>query len=139
MFFSGDTGLTTEYAAIRERFGRFDLVMLEVGAFHPTWGDIHLGPANALKALDLAGRRCLSAGALNVQPRGARSLDEPAETLLQLAPGHGAQLLMPRLGEPVEPSHGARAQPWWRGIGQGAPAPAPAGPVPDATLPGPPD
>jgi len=26
--------------------------MLEVGAFHPAWGDIHLGPENALKALD---------------------------------------------------------------------------------------
>ena len=55
VFFSGDTGLTTEYASIRERFGPFDLVMLEVGAFHPTWGDIHLGPENALKALELLG------------------------------------------------------------------------------------
>ena len=52
VFFSGDTGLTTEYAAIRERLGPFDLVMLEVGAFHPSWGHIHLGPENALKALD---------------------------------------------------------------------------------------
>ncbi len=33
VFFSGDTGLATEYAAIRERLGPFDLVMLEVGAF----------------------------------------------------------------------------------------------------------
>ena len=38
-FFSGDTGLTTEYATLRERLGPFDLVMLEVGAFHPSWGD----------------------------------------------------------------------------------------------------
>jgi L-ascorbate metabolism protein UlaG (beta-lactamase superfamily) len=35
VFFSGDTGLTGEYQAIRERLGPFDLVMLEVGAFHP--------------------------------------------------------------------------------------------------------
>ena len=26
---------------------------LRVGAFHPSWGDIHLGPENALKALQL--------------------------------------------------------------------------------------
>ena len=38
-FFSGDTGLTTEYATLRERLGPFDLVQLEVGAFHPSWGD----------------------------------------------------------------------------------------------------
>src|SRR5580693_10464503 len=55
VFFSGDTGLTTEYQTIRERLGPFDLVMLEVGGFHPAWGDIHLGPNNALKALALLG------------------------------------------------------------------------------------
>jgi len=55
VFFSGDTGLTTEYATIRERLGPFDLVMLEVGAFHPSWGDIHLGPANAVEAWSLLG------------------------------------------------------------------------------------
>ena len=51
VFFSGDTGLTTQYELIRERLGPFDLVMLEVGAFHPSWGHIHLGPAHALDAL----------------------------------------------------------------------------------------
>ncbi|HEX7384615.1 MAG TPA: MBL fold metallo-hydrolase, partial [Burkholderiaceae bacterium] len=55
VFFSGDTGLTPQYRAIRERLGPFDLVMLEVGAFHPAWGDIHLGPANALEAQRLLG------------------------------------------------------------------------------------
>jgi hypothetical protein len=55
VFFSGDTGLTQEYAEIRTRLGPFDLVMLEVGAFHPAWGDIHLGPENALEALTLLG------------------------------------------------------------------------------------
>jgi L-ascorbate metabolism protein UlaG (beta-lactamase superfamily) len=55
VFFSGDTGLTTEYRSIGGRLGPFDLVMLEVGAFHPAWGDIHLGPDNALEALTLLG------------------------------------------------------------------------------------
>jgi L-ascorbate metabolism protein UlaG (beta-lactamase superfamily) len=113
-FFSGDTGLTSEYAAIRERFGPFDLVMLEVGAFHPAWGDIHLGPENALKAL-----QHLGGGALLPVHWGTFSLamhdwDEPAETLLALAPAQGAQLLMPRLGEAVEPAHGEPPSPWWR-------------------------
>lgn len=56
VFFSGDTGLTTEYAEIAKRLGPFDLVMLEVGAFHPAWGHIHLGPENALEAWELLGR-----------------------------------------------------------------------------------
>jgi L-ascorbate metabolism protein UlaG (beta-lactamase superfamily) len=122
VFFSGDTGLTTEYATIRERLGPFDLVMLEVGAFHPAWGDIHLGPANALKAHALLG-----GGAFLPVHWGTFSLamhewDEPAETLLRLAPAQGVPLLMPRLGEAVEPAHAdAVVSPWWRGLEQGEP------------------
>ncbi|MCW5625466.1 MAG: MBL fold metallo-hydrolase, partial [Burkholderiales bacterium] len=126
VFFSGDTGLTTEYATIRERFGPFDLVMLEVGAFHPAWGDIHLGPNNALEALDLLG-----GGAFLPVHWGTFSLamhdwDEPAETLLALGPKRGAQLLMPRIGEPVEPAHGREPTPWWRAGTVAARKPSPA-------------
>ena len=42
--------------------------------------------------------------------------DEPAETLLALGPKQGAQLVMPRLGEPVEPAHADRVTPWWRTV-----------------------
>jgi hypothetical protein len=42
--------------------------------------------------------------------------DEPAETLLALGTKRGAQLVMPRLGEPVEPVHVERVSPWWRTV-----------------------
>jgi L-ascorbate metabolism protein UlaG (beta-lactamase superfamily) len=114
VFFSGDTGLTTEYATIRERLGPFDLVMLEVGAHHPTWGDIHLGPENALKALDLLGGGTLLPVHWGTFALAMHDWDEPAETLLSLAPKHGARLLMPRLGEAVEPADAKDPRPWWR-------------------------
>ena len=62
---------------------------------------IHLGPENALEALELLG-----GGAFLPVPWGTFSLamhawDEPAETLVALGPKRGAQLVMPRLGEPV--------------------------------------
>ena len=114
VFFSGDTGLTSEYAAIRERFGPLDLVMLEVGAFHPSWGDIHLGPENALKALQYLGGGAFLPVHWGTFALALHDWDQPAETLLELAPKQGAQLLMPRLGEAVEPSHGEAVRPWWR-------------------------
>ncbi|HSV80514.1 MAG TPA: MBL fold metallo-hydrolase [Ramlibacter sp.] len=116
VFFSGDTGLTTEYTAIRERLGPFDLVMLEVGAWHPSWGDIHLGPENALEALALLGGGAFLPVHWGTFALAMHPWDEPAETLFALGPRKGAQLLMPRLGEPVEPAHGIELQPWWRGI-----------------------
>jgi L-ascorbate metabolism protein UlaG (beta-lactamase superfamily) len=114
VFFSGDTGLTTEYADIRERLGPFDLVMLEVGAFHPSWGDIHLGPENALEALALLGGGAFLPVHWGTFSLALHAWDEPVETLIALGPQKGAQLLMPRLGQPVEPSHGPLALPWWR-------------------------
>jgi L-ascorbate metabolism protein UlaG (beta-lactamase superfamily) len=116
VFFSGDTGLTPEYEEIRTRLGPFDLVMLEVGAFHPAWGDIHLGPENALAALRLlGGGRFLPVhwGTFNL---AIHAWDEPAETLVKLAPTAGAELVMPLLGEPVEPARVDGVVPWWRAV-----------------------
>ena len=115
-FFSGDTGLTSEYRAIRERLGPFDLTLLEVGAFHPAWGDIHLGPENALEAHALLGGAALLPVHWGTFNLAIHDWDAPAETLLKLAPGKGATLVMPRLGEPVEPSRVEAVVPWWREI-----------------------
>jgi L-ascorbate metabolism protein UlaG (beta-lactamase superfamily) len=116
VFFSGDTGLTTEYRAIGERLGPFDLVMLEVGAFHPAWGHIHLGPRNALQALALLGGGAFLPVHWGTFTLAMHAWDEPAETLLTLAPPQGVQLVMPRLGEAVEPAHAPAAMPWWRDV-----------------------
>ena len=116
VFFSGDTGLTSEYTLIRDRLGPFDLVMLEVGAFHPSWGDIHLGPEHALEAHALLGGGVFLPVHWGTFSLALHAWDQPAETLLALAPQRGAQLVMPRLGEAIEPAHAEAVVPWWRGI-----------------------
>ncbi|HSN31427.1 MAG TPA: MBL fold metallo-hydrolase [Ideonella sp.] len=126
VFFSGDTGLTTQYAAIRERLGPFDLVMLEVGAFHPAWGDIHLGPTHALEAHALLGGGAFLPVHWGTFSLAMHAWDEPAETLIALAPKRGIPLLMPRLGEPVEPAHAGEPTAWWRGVDAVERPPAPA-------------
>ncbi|MEZ5649338.1 MAG: MBL fold metallo-hydrolase [Burkholderiaceae bacterium] len=138
VFFSGDTGLSPEYRAIAERLGPFDVVMLEVGAWHPSWGDMHLGPVNALQARDWLGGGLLLPIHWGTFCLAMHAWDEPAETLLALAGSSGAGLLMPRLGEAVEPAHGPRTLPWWRdaqdsrGVGHPAVPPTAVGPDTDA-------
>ncbi|MBV8503379.1 MAG: MBL fold metallo-hydrolase [Paucibacter sp.] len=124
VFFSGDTGLTEQFKTIAERLGPFDLVMLEVGAHHPAWGDIHLGPLNALQAFDWLGGGLLLPVHWGTFSLALHPWDEPAETLL--AQAGDRRLLMPRLGEAVEPAQAAAVQPWWRDVDQaGAAAPQP--------------
>ncbi len=117
VFFSGDTGLTDAFAAVRERLGPFDVTMLEVGAFHPSWGDIHLGPENALRAFEMLGGGALLPVHWGTFDLGLHPWDEPAETLLELAKPAGARVLTPPLGRPFEPDHVEGPTPWWRALG----------------------
>jgi L-ascorbate metabolism protein UlaG (beta-lactamase superfamily) len=132
VFFGGDTGLTTEYVSIRERLGPFDLVMLEVGALHPAWADIHLGPENALKALALLGGGPFLPVHWGTFRLAMHAWDQPAETLLELGPKAGARLVMPCLGQPVEPAHAEGVEPWWRVVDTAVLEPKPD--APEATV-----
>lgn len=116
LFFSGDTGLTEEYADIRAKLGPFELVMLEVGAFHPGWGDMHLGPERALTALELLGGGKLLPVHWGTFSLALHPWDDPPEQLMTMAPKRGAQLVMPRLGEAIEPGRVDRVNPWWRAL-----------------------
>ena len=116
LFFSGDTGLTSELATIGERFGPFDVSMIEIGASNPAWSAIHLGPANALRAFDLLGRGTLLPIHWATFDLALHRWDEPAETLLALAGPTNARILTPMLGHPFEPAHVEGPTPWWRGV-----------------------
>nr|MCU0687935.1 MBL fold metallo-hydrolase [Polyangiaceae bacterium] len=122
LFFSGDTGLTDEFRDVGKRFGPFDVVMLEIGAWHPSWGDIHLGPENALRAFEMLGGGALLPVHWGTFDLALHPWDEPAETLLSLAKPAGARVLTPLLGRPFEPAHVEGPTPWWRALRpEGAP------------------
>jgi L-ascorbate metabolism protein UlaG (beta-lactamase superfamily) len=127
LFFSGDTGMFPGFADIGRQYGPFDLVMLEVGAYHPAWGHIHLGPENALLAHEALGGRLLLPVHWGTFNLALHDWDEPAETLHRVAGERGARLLLPRLGSVAEPSRleHAVSAPWWRDVRAAATAPGP--------------
>jgi L-ascorbate metabolism protein UlaG (beta-lactamase superfamily) len=116
VFFGADTGLTREYEAIRQRFGSFDLVLLEIGAYHPAWGDIHLGPENALVALDYLGGGPLLPIHWGTFSLATHRWDHPIETLVRSGARRGDRLIVPMQGAPVEPSLVDGVDPWWRAV-----------------------
>ena len=113
VFFSGDTGLSPAFGEIGRRLGPFDLAAIEVGAFHPSWGDIHLGPENALQAWKDLGSGLLLPVHWGTFDLALHDWHQPAEVLVAKAP---EGLVMPRLGEAIEPAHVEGVDPWWRAV-----------------------
>lgn len=117
LFFSGDTGPHAQFATIGERLGPFDVTLLEVGAWNPAWGDVHLGPVNAIAAFQQLGGGTLLPIHWGTFDLGLHPWDEPAELLYTRAQEVGVRALTPRLGRPFVPAHLDGPTPWWRDVG----------------------
>lgn len=117
VFFSGDTGLHDAMTTIGERYGPFDLTMIEVGQYHPTWPDWHIGPEQAVVAHQrLRGRVFLPIhwGLYELAPHG---WTEPAERVLAAAAAAGVAIVMPRPMAALDPTSTSTPAPavakWW--------------------------
>lgn len=116
VYYGGDSGMMPGFGDIGRRLGPFDLVLLEIGAYHPAWGDIHLGPVNALAALEALGGGPLLPVHWGMFDLATHRWDQPIEVLTFRAAESGARLLTPRLGEPVEPVGDPGPEGWWREV-----------------------
>jgi L-ascorbate metabolism protein UlaG (beta-lactamase superfamily) len=114
LFYGGDSGYFPGFREIGEKFGPFDLSMLEIGAYHPNWGSIHMGPQNAIKAqMDLNSRYMLPIhwGLFNLALHG---WTEPAEEIIPLAKSSEVSLCMPRPGDLITKDNFEQISYWWR-------------------------
>lgn len=111
---------------IRERFGGFDLTMIECGAHHPAWGSIHLGPLEAEKL-----HRMVGGGILMPVHWGTFSLaphrwDAPIVELLQHAARGGTRLVAPAAGQTLDPRQPFVHDFWLERAAQAVPGKTPA-------------
>ena len=119
VYFGADSGLWPGFAEIAGRYERFDLTMLEIGAFHPLWADIHLGPDGAADAYRQMGGPEKAGpllpihwGLFNLALHGWR---EPIERLTAIAAEEGWQLWLPQPGKPTEVRRGTTpSEQWWK-------------------------
>jgi L-ascorbate metabolism protein UlaG (beta-lactamase superfamily) len=118
VFFSGDTGATPEHKDIGASFGPFDVALFEIGAWHPSWGDIHLGALGAWNAFNDINARALLPVHWGTFDLGLHPWEEPAELLYDTATAHGAPLWTPQIGEPLawSASPTTSKRPWWREV-----------------------
>ena len=114
VWFSGDTGEWDEgFAEIGERFGGFDLSLVEIGAWHPAWGNIHLGPQNALRVHQQVRAKTMMPVHWGTFNLAMHAWDQPICHLMELAEQNDVQLLSPMMGQTVHRESGVTD--YWRG------------------------
>jgi L-ascorbate metabolism protein UlaG (beta-lactamase superfamily) len=116
VYFGADSGFWDGFAEIGAKYGPFDLTMLEIGAFHPLWASIHLGPEGAAKAFAALGGEGLLMpihwGLFDLALHGWR---EPIERMTELATAEGIDLWSPLPGLPTEVVAGETLRStWWQ-------------------------
>ncbi|MFI8323895.1 MBL fold metallo-hydrolase [Streptomyces sp. NPDC085529] len=122
VFHSGDTGYFQGFRDIGAAHGPFDVTMIQIGAYAEFWPDIHMTPAEGLRAhLDLQGGSPggvllpIHWATFNLAPH---AWAEPGEWTKDAAEEAGQAVALPRPGEPFEPAGKLPADTWWRGVSQ---------------------
>ena len=119
LYLGGDSGYDAHFKAIGDKFGPFDLAILEDGQYNPYWKYIHMMPEELLVAArELQAKRIMPVH----WAKFALSLhawDEPIKRLVQ-ANGTAAApipLVTPMIGEAVNLHDLDRIfQPWWEDL-----------------------
>lgn len=114
LFFSGDSGYFDGFKEIGDRYGPFDITMIETGAYNELWSEIHMLPEQSLQAhIDLKGKAMLPIhnGTFDLS---LHNWYEPLEKISTLAAAQQVKLLTPIFGEEVKLDNPVASLAWWR-------------------------
>jgi L-ascorbate metabolism protein UlaG (beta-lactamase superfamily) len=113
VYYGADSGEWSGFEEIGKQFGPFDLTMLEIGAYHPTWASIHMGPDGAVRSFQaLGGSGLLMPIHWGLFDLALHYWTQPIE---QISAVEDLKLWSPTPGVPSEvvPGEELRSQ-WWR-------------------------
>lgn len=115
IFFSGDGGYGPHFKEIGEKFGPFDLTLMECGQYDARWAAIHMLPEETVQAhVDVKGKVLIPVhwGAFTLS---LHAWHDPVERAVRAANEGGVSIATPRIGETVALGEGKYpATPWWK-------------------------
>ena len=115
-FFGGDTGYTDAFAELGRQYGPIDLTVLPIGAYDARWPDVHMHPAETLRAhLDLRGGVLLPIHWATFD-LAFHAWAAPADWVRAEAALQGVRLAQPRPGERFDATGDVPTEEWWSGL-----------------------
>jgi len=114
LFFSGDSGYFSGFKEIGNKYGPFDLTMMENGAYDNSWEFVHMTPEQTLQAhRDLKGKVMMPIhnGTFDL---AFHEWTDPFERIKKLALETKQSLTTPQIGERWSLNEAAPQTSWWR-------------------------
>jgi L-ascorbate metabolism protein UlaG (beta-lactamase superfamily) len=116
IFYSGDSGYFAGFKQIGDRFGGFELALMENGAYDSYWPSVHMSPEETVQAFkDLRG------GTLYVVHNSTFNLAfhtwrDPLDRVAALAEAQRLPLATPEIGEVLTIGQPRTNVLWWKGL-----------------------
>lgn len=114
VYFSGDSGYFDEFKNIGEKYGPFDITLMECGQYNEKWKKIHMFPEESVQAhIDVKGRVMLPIhwGAFRL---AMHDWFDPIERAVASADEKNVKLATPQIGEVLDLSKEIPVNKWWR-------------------------
>lgn len=113
IYLGGDSGYDSHFKMIGEKYGPFDLAILETGQYNKLWPHIHMMPEEAVQAaVDLGAKKMLPVH-WSKFTLALHEWNEPVKRVLAKAKELKMPVLTPRIGEPVSLADVYENKEWW--------------------------
>ncbi|KAA0766529.1 MBL fold metallo-hydrolase [Bacillus sp. SH5-2] len=117
IFFSGDSGYAPHFKEIGDKYGPFDLTLMECGQYDTRWSAIHMLPEETVQAhIDVKGELLLPIhwGAFTL---ALHEWSDPIERVTKEAKRLGVNITTPQIGESITlKSKDYPSAAWWREV-----------------------
>ncbi len=114
VFFSGDSGYGKHFKEIGEKYGPFDITLMECGQYNKQWANIHMMPEETTQAhVDVKGKLLLPIhwGAFVL---ALHDWTDPIERVTAKAQELGVDVVTPRVGQPIVLQDAETYSNWWK-------------------------
>ncbi len=116
IYYSGDTGYFEGFKQIGERFGGFDLALIENGAYDTYWPAVHMMPQESIQAFQDLRAKVLLPVHNSTFDLAFHSWHDPLDRLAALAEAQNIDLATPEIGEILTLGQARINKRWWLGL-----------------------
>ncbi|MBO6918382.1 MAG: MBL fold metallo-hydrolase [Rhizobiaceae bacterium] len=116
LYFSGDSGFDIHFKTIGERYGPFDLALVEDGQYNPRWPAVHLFPEEAAEAsVELKAKRAMPVH-WGMFELSYHAWHDPITRFAKALAETDVALVTPIIGEIIEINDQLTNNNWWEDL-----------------------